>query len=130
MRGLWLENQQLSYREKLPMPEIKEGSALVKLRVGGICATDLEMTRGYYPFTGVPGHEFVGEVIQAPGAEEWIGRRVVGEINLTCGECAACRAGREHHCINRTALGISRRMAFLQITSPCPSGICMPFLIP
>lgn len=107
MRGLWLEAQQLSYREDLPLPEIEKGSALIKLRVGGICATDLEMTRGYYPFTGVPGHEFVGEVIKAPGAEKWEGCRVVGEINLTCGECAACRAGREHHCENRATLGIS-----------------------
>jgi threonine dehydrogenase-like Zn-dependent dehydrogenase len=64
------------------------------------------MLRGYYPFTGIPGHEFVGDVLAAPGNEVWVGKRVVGEINLTCGECEACRAGREHHCSNRTALGI------------------------
>jgi threonine dehydrogenase-like Zn-dependent dehydrogenase len=80
--------------------------ALIQLRMAGICSTDLEMLRGYYPFTGIPGHEFVGDVLAAPGNEAWVGKRVVGEINLTCGECEACLAGREHHCSNRTALGI------------------------
>lgn len=106
MKGLWLQNQQLSFRENLPEPQVGAGMALIRLRMAGICATDLEMLRGYYPFTGVPGHEFVGDVIAAPGNEAWVGKRVVGEINLTCGECEACRAGREHHCANRTALGI------------------------
>jgi threonine dehydrogenase-like Zn-dependent dehydrogenase len=82
---------------------------LIRLTQAGICSTDLEMTRGYYPFTGVLGHEFVGEVVEAPGNEDWVGERVVGEINITCGECSACRAGRSHHCENRTALGIQGR---------------------
>lgn len=106
MKGLWLEDQKLTYREDLPVPEIRDGEALIKLRLGGVCSTDLEMTRGYYPFTGVPGHEFVGEVVAAPGNQAWEGKRVVGEINVTCGECSTCRAGREHHCENRSTLGI------------------------
>ncbi len=106
MKGLWLENQKVTYRTDLPEPDVKAGMALIRLRKAGICATDLEMLRGYYPFTGVPGHEFVGDVIAAPEHEAWVGRRVVGEINLTCGECDACLAGRPHHCANRTVLGI------------------------
>ena len=106
MRGLWLENQQLSYRKDLPMPAVAPGIARIRTLQAGICATDLEMVRGYYPFTGVPGHEFVGEVVDAPMHQDWVGKRVVGEINLTCGHCAACLAGREHHCENRTTLGI------------------------
>ena len=106
MKGLWLEDQHLSYREDLPKPEPKPGEALIKTRLAGVCATDLEMRRGYYPFTGVPGHEFVGEVAAAPGFEGWEGKRVVGEINLVCGSCEACKAGRKHHCKNRSVLGI------------------------
>ncbi|MCB2209762.1 alcohol dehydrogenase catalytic domain-containing protein [bacterium] len=106
MKGLWLQDQKLTYRTDLPEPEVGPGMALIKLRQAGICATDLEMLRGYYPFTGIPGHEFVGSVVDAPGNEDWVGKRVVGEINLTCGECEACLAGRPHHCENRTALGI------------------------
>lgn len=106
MRGLWLENRTLTYREDLPTPEPGPGEALVRVRLAGICATDLEMVRGYYPFTGVLGHEFVGEVVAAPDAPDWVGRRVVGEINLTCGQCRLCRMGLPTHCENRTVLGI------------------------
>ena len=106
MKGLWLEDQQLSYRTDIPIPQVEPGMALIQTRLAGVCATDLEMTRGYYPFTGVPGHEFVGEVVAAPGDEGWVGQRVVGEINLTCGYCRACQAGRPHHCENRSVLGI------------------------
>lgn len=106
MQALWLQDQQLTLKPDLPLPEPKPGEALVKTRLAGVCATDLEMTRGYYPFTGVPGHEFVGEVVAAPGFEGWIGQRVVGEINLVCGLCQACLTGRSHHCENRRVLGI------------------------
>ena len=72
-----------------------------------MCNTDLELVRGYYPFTGIPGHEFVGRVEEGP--REWIDRRVVGEINASCGACATCRAGRRTHCPSRTVLGIKGR---------------------
>jgi threonine dehydrogenase-like Zn-dependent dehydrogenase len=104
--GLWLEDRQLSFRSKIPIPALQEGEALIKLRLAGICSTDLEMVKGYYPFQGVPGHEFVGEVVQSAGDESWVGKRVVGEINLSCGECAECKAGRTTHCLKRSVLGI------------------------
>jgi threonine dehydrogenase-like Zn-dependent dehydrogenase len=74
-----------------------------------VCNTDLELVKGYYPYAGIPGHEFVGRVVAAPGAEAWIGKRVVGEINAVCGECPTCRAGRPTHCERRTVLGIAKR---------------------
>jgi threonine dehydrogenase-like Zn-dependent dehydrogenase len=107
MNGLWLAEREINYRTNLPEPEVQPGMALVRLCLGGICSTDLEMTREYYPFAGVPGHEFVGEVVEAPGNDSWIGKRVVGEINIVCGECPTCKAGRPHHCENRRTLGIS-----------------------
>jgi len=76
--------------------------------MSGICGTDIELTRGYYPFTGIIGHEFVGEVVQAPDPT-WIGARVVGDINASCGECEECAAGRPTHCERRTVLGIVDR---------------------
>ncbi|MBI4733124.1 MAG: alcohol dehydrogenase catalytic domain-containing protein [Chloroflexi bacterium] len=106
MQSLWLENQSLSLRDT-PRPN-KPGEALIRVRLAGICGTDLELARGYYPFTGVPGHEFVGEVIESPD-KSWIGKRVVGEINVVCGECEQCRNGRPTHCEKRTVLGIVNR---------------------
>jgi threonine dehydrogenase-like Zn-dependent dehydrogenase len=109
MRGLWLEGQAIRLREDLPVPDPPAGEARVRVLMAGVCNTDLELVRGYYPYTGVPGHEFVGVVEAAPGAEQWTGRRVVGEINASCGRCAACDAGRRTHCERRTVLGIVDR---------------------
>ena len=109
MRGLWLEAQAIRLRDDIPLPVPPEGEALVRVRLAGICNTDLELVRGYYAYTGVPGHEFVGTVEEAAGAPEWVGRRVAGEINAACGACAACQAGRPTHCEKRTVLGIVAR---------------------
>lgn len=107
MKSLWLEDQTLSYHAKRPKPS-KAGEALIRVRLAGICGTDLEMVKGYYPFTGVPGHEFVGEVVECDD-ENLIGKRVVGEINVTCGACEQCLNGRSTHCEKRTTLGIHDR---------------------
>jgi threonine dehydrogenase-like Zn-dependent dehydrogenase len=88
-------------------PARPEGFALIRLLLGGICNTDLELQRGYYGFSGVPGHEFVGEVVAAD-SKELIGKRVVGEINLACGHCSWCRRGLGRHCPDRSVLGIVR----------------------
>jgi threonine dehydrogenase-like Zn-dependent dehydrogenase len=109
MLALWLENQHLRVRDDVPTPEPPPGEALIRVRCAGICNTDLELAKGYYPFTGIPGHEFVGEVEAAPDHASWEGKRVVGEINATCGDCPACRAGRNTHCERRTVLGIMGR---------------------
>ncbi len=118
MQSLWLENNRLSLKE-IPQPE-KPGEAVIRIRKAGICGTDLEMVKGYYPYTGVPGHEFVGEVISSPDPE-WLGKRVVGEINVVCGSCEQCRSGRATHCENRTVLGIiNRNGVFAEYTDPSP----------
>ncbi|MDH3743827.1 MAG: alcohol dehydrogenase catalytic domain-containing protein [Acidobacteriota bacterium] len=107
MKSLWIEDRKLRLRADLPVPTPPPGEALVRVVTAGICNTDLELMRGYYPFCGVLGHEFVGIVERGPPDLE--GRRVVGEINAVCGECSACRAGRRSHCESRTVLGIVNR---------------------
>jgi threonine dehydrogenase-like Zn-dependent dehydrogenase len=79
----------------------------VRLLAGGICNTDLELQRGYYGFRGTPGHEFVGEVVEADNPN-LLARRVVGEINLACRQCEWCKKGLGRHCPKRTVLGIVR----------------------
>src|SRR6266849_10543564 len=109
MRGLWLEDGRRWLRDDVPEPSLRPEEAMVRVAVAGLCGTDLELALGYYPFAGVPGHEFVGRVESAQGAESWIGRRVVGEINVACGRCVECAAGRRTHCLQRTVLGIRGR---------------------
>src|SRR5882724_5261376 len=104
MLAVHLENRRVTVK-RVPRPRPPRGFALIRLLCGGICNTDLELQRGYYGFAGVPGHEFVGEVIEA-GQRELIGRRVVGEINLCCGGCDWCRRSLGRHCPKRSVLGI------------------------
>ena len=104
MLAVHLENGRIEVRDE-PRPHRPAGFALIRLLCGGICNTDLELQRGYYGFAGTPGHEFVGEVIEAD-SPAWVGRRVVGEINLACGACDWCRRGLGRHCPRRTVLGI------------------------
>jgi threonine dehydrogenase-like Zn-dependent dehydrogenase len=131
VRALWLEERALRLRDDLPLPAARAGEARVRVRLAGVCNTDLELVRGYYPYTGVPGHEFVGVVEEAEGAPAWVGRRVVGEINAACGSCPTCRAGRRTHCERRTVLGIAGRNgvfathALLPVENlhPVPDGV-------
>ena len=106
MNALWLEDNKISLRD-VPQPR-KSNEALIKIRKAGICSTDLELVKGYYPYTGVLGHEFVGDVVEADDAS-WIGQRVVGEINVVCNQCEQCLNGRPTHCEHRSVLGIVNR---------------------
>jgi alcohol dehydrogenase len=90
-----------------PEPDRPE-EAVIELRCAGICATDLELVKGYMGFAGVLGHEWVGTVASHPDPS-WVGARVVGDINCVCGICPTCRAGRPTHCEDRTVFGILGR---------------------
>ncbi len=97
MLSVHLENGIVAVR-KQPLPRVAKGFARIRLLAAGICSTDLELQRGYYGFSGTPGHEFVGELEN--------GTRVAGEINLACGHCDWCARGLGRHCPNRAVLGI------------------------
>src|SRR4030042_3279184 len=105
MQSLWLEKQKLMFREDIPSPIPEKGQALIHVLLSGVCNTDLELVRGYYPFSGIPGHEFVGEVVSSPEDPSWIGKRVVGESNIACGMCNTCKSCLTRHCENRKTLG-------------------------
>ncbi len=107
MRALTLDRE-LRMRHDYPDPRARTGESIVKVRLAGICGTDLELARGYMSYRGVLGHEFVGDVVEsADGGLR--GRRVVGEINAACGRCDRCVAGLGRHCADRTVLGILGR---------------------
>lgn len=91
-----------------PRPVFTGDESVVRLIQAGICNTDLEITRGYFGFKGVLGHEFVGRV-EASGTSSLVGARVVGEINAACSRCEFCRSGWERHCPRRSVLGILNR---------------------
>jgi len=97
----------LAVHKNVPEPTPPKGEALIRVTHAGICATDLEITRGYMAYRGVLGHEFVGRVVR--GSRRWESKRVVGEINCVCERCDMCRSGISTHCRHRTVLGIAGR---------------------
>ncbi|HTY25478.1 MAG TPA: alcohol dehydrogenase catalytic domain-containing protein [Desulfomonilaceae bacterium] len=126
----------LVFREKLALEEVPKaipgpGEALIKVSIAGICKTDVEISRGYMDFQGIPGHEFVGIVESSPDPRQ-VGTRVVGEINVGCGNCSQCRQGLERHCLSRTVLGIlGRNGAFAEyLTLPASNLVCVPASLP
>jgi threonine dehydrogenase-like Zn-dependent dehydrogenase len=94
-----------------PLPSRAPGEARVRVRVAGICDTDLQLARGYMGYRGVLGHELVGEVVETDARDHsaWLGQRVVADINAGCGACVDCRERDGHHCATRTVLGIVGR---------------------
>ncbi|MHC4941821.1 MAG: MDR/zinc-dependent alcohol dehydrogenase-like family protein [Planctomycetota bacterium] len=127
MRGLVFEGGKLRYAEDLSDPVPAEGEALIQVQLAGICATDLEICKGYMNFEGVLGHEFLGRV-EAPGDPAWHGTRVVGGINCACGKCDSCLQGLERHCPHRSVLGILNKSgAFAErITLPWKNLVPVP----
>ncbi len=95
----------LSFDARRKEPAITDGDSLLRVRQAGVCATDLEITKGYMNFHGVLGHEFVADVVSSPN-KELVGQRVVGEINIVCGRCDLCLSGLSSHCRSRSVLGI------------------------
>jgi threonine dehydrogenase-like Zn-dependent dehydrogenase len=104
VRALFFD-QSLSLRPRHPEPAPIDGDTLLRVVQAGVCATDLEITKGYMGFRGVLGHEFVAEVVSSPN-KDLVGQRVVGEINVVCGRCDLCLSGLSSHCRNRSVVGI------------------------
>src|SRR5262245_43114016 len=105
MRAALVRDGKLAVSSGYPRPTPGEGEVQVRVMRAGICNTDLEILRGYMRFDGVPGHEFVGMAQSGRHA----GKRVVAEINCSCGRCEMCQGGISNHCLSRTVIGIHRR---------------------
>lgn len=104
MQALYWNGCELTLDPSCRAPEADDRTAVVKVRLAGICSTDLQIFKGYMNFRGIPGHEFVGPVSEGPG--DLVGKRVVGEINFGCGQCEFCARDLSRHCPNRSVMGI------------------------
>lgn len=101
MKAVWFESGSYKIID-MDKPEPKKNEALVKVLCAGICNTDIELYRGYYGFSGVPGHEFVGVVEKSPDYPELEGSRVVADINMP----VTPYKGDPRHAAGREVLGI------------------------
>jgi threonine dehydrogenase-like Zn-dependent dehydrogenase len=121
----------LKLRKDYLDPAAASGESIVQVALAGICGTDLEITRGYMAYRGIPGHEFVGRVVES-GDPKLKGKRVVGEINAACRHCSFCRIDLARHCLDRTVLGIlGRDGAFAEyLRLPDENLLVVPDTIP
>ncbi len=130
MKALYFDGKKLRLKD-MPRPQPAPHEALIKVQYAGICNTDIEILQGYMDFVGIPGHEFVGKVEEC-AYSDWIGKKVVGEINIACGKCEFCMQGLKTHCINRTVLGIYKKDgAFAEyLTLPLQNLHVLPPAVP
>lgn len=110
MKAIYFDGQ--LHLTDVAKPTAPAGEALIRILMAGICNTDIEITKGYMGFHGIPGHEFVGIVEEINDNDQsLLGKRVVGEINCACesDDCEFCRQDLGRHCADRTTLGIYKR---------------------
>ena len=111
MKAIVFDNG-LKLDSNYPKPTPKNGEALIRVTLAGICNTDYEITKGYMGYKGILGHEFVG-IVEEINAEDktLLGKRVVAEISYGCNnpDCEWCAVKNYRHCPNRHTLGIWRK---------------------
>ncbi len=110
MRACILESPRVLRIGDVDIPTVPRGWVLVKVRLVGICGTDLALYQGKIirKLPLIPGHEIVG-IVDDVGPDvprDLIGHKVVFEINITCGQCIYCKSGVYTHCINRKVIGL------------------------
>jgi 2-desacetyl-2-hydroxyethyl bacteriochlorophyllide A dehydrogenase len=95
--------------QRSPVPEPAAGQVLVRMRLVGICGSDVHAFHGRHPFVPLPyhpGHEVVGAVeAVGKGVDISPGTRVVVEPILACGRCKYCLDGRYNLCATMTFFG-------------------------
>lgn len=109
---------------EVPMPEIREGEALLKIKYVGICGADVASFTGNQPFTTyprIPGHEFSAEIVSIPENDRGlnVGDIVTCNPYFNCGSCYSCQRGYVNCCTDNQTMGVQRDGAFCEyITMP------------
>ena len=104
---------------EVPMPQVKEGEALLKVKYVGICGADVASFTGNQPFTTyprIPGHEFSAEIVSIPENDKGLkaGDIVTCNPYFNCGECYSCKRGFVNCCTDNQTMGVQRDGAFCE----------------
>ena len=106
----------------IPMPEVKENEALLKVKCVGICGADVASYTGNQPFTTyprIPGHEFSAEIVAVPENDKGlkVGDIVTCNPYFNCGSCYSCERGFVNCCTDNQTMGVQRDGAFCEYIS-------------
>ncbi|GAA1002015.1 zinc-dependent alcohol dehydrogenase [Subtercola frigoramans] len=119
---------------EVPAPERKQGEALIKVLRSGMCGTDatewkagpiifpigLEHPVSHHSGPMIPGHEFVGEIVETGADSRFaVGDLVASGAGISCGTCARCLEGRTNLCLNYYTLGLNVDGGMAEFVS-CP----------
>lgn len=109
---------------EMPIPELKDNEALLKVKYCGICGADVASYTGNQPFTTyprIPGHEFSAEIVSIPENSRGlkVGDIVTANPYFNCGECYSCKRGIVNACTDNQTMGVQRDGSFCgYITMP------------
>jgi len=133
MKALMVDGSGTRLDANLPNPIPSVGEAVIRTIKAAVSGIDGELSRGMMGFRGVPGHQFVGTVesVHNGGNDKLIGKRVVGSIICSCGQCDLCQGGLSAHCRQRTILGMKGRNGCLaeRFTLPVKNLAVVPEVI-
>ena len=122
MKAIVIPNPNEIEIREVPMPEVKEGEALLKVRYVGICGADVASFTGNQPFTTyprIPGHEFSAEIVEIPENDKGLkaGDIVTCNPYFNCGSCYSCERGFVNCCTDNQTMGVQRDGAFCEYIS-------------
>ena len=123
MRALVIRKPGEAAVEDVPEPTHAPEHVLLKIRMVGMCGSDLNSFRGKNPlvsFPRIPGHEIAATVVSGGSSPEFApGTNVTVSPYTNCGKCASCRRGRPNACEFNQTLGVQRDGAITEfITIP------------
>ena len=119
MKAIVIEKPGQIEIKEIPMPEVKDNEALLKVKYVGICGADVASYTGNQPFTTyprIPGHEFSAEIVTIPENDKGLkaGDIVTCNPYFNCGECYSCERGFVNCCTDNQTMGVQRDGAFCE----------------
>ena len=119
MKAIVIPNPNEIEIREVPMPEVKEGEALLKIKYVGICGADVASFTGNQPFTTyprIPGHEFSAEIVEIPENDRGLRKGDIVTCNpyFNCGGCYSCERGYVNCCTDNQTMGVQRDGAFCE----------------
>ncbi len=122
MKAIVIPNPNEIEIRDIPMPAVKDGEALLKVKYVGICGADVASFTGNQPFTTyprIPGHEFSAEIVSVPENDKGlkVGDIVTCNPYFNCNECYSCKRGFVNCCTDNQTMGVQRDGAFCEYIS-------------
>jgi len=114
--------------ESVPEPKQADGNLLLKVRMVGLCGTDLNSFRGKNPlvtFPRIPGHEVAATIVSSHKTDPALhaGANIAVSPYTNCGQCASCRRGRSNACQFNQTLGVQRDGALSEFIVMPPENL-------